>query len=86
MSKPKPLNQCKCPRDFIQKAKKDPKAEILPGGSHPYKIRGPKGSMPISSHGMRKEYGKGLRSAMRKQWVAIGLSPILIGLVLLLFG
>lgn len=83
MAKPKPLNQCRCPKDFIQKAKKDPKAEVVSGGKHPYKVRGPKGSMPISSHGMKKTYGKGLRCAMRKQWIAIGLSPILIGLAFL---
>ena len=81
MAKTKTLRECKCADDFLQKARKDPNAEIVPGGSHPHKIRGPKGSMPISSHGVRQPYGKGLLSAMRRQWVAIGLAPCFLGLV-----
>lgn len=42
------------------------------GGNHPYvKVKG-KGKMPIP----RKEWGKGLKRAVQKQWWALGLPAL----------
>lgn len=73
MARPKSISECKRGRDVRKLsqslANKSDDIEYGNGGNHPYvKVKG-KGKMPIP-FGV---YGKGLLSAIRKQWWALGL-------------
>jgi hypothetical protein len=82
MAKIKNLRDCKTPKDFKRLAKKyerEGKCEIRNGGSHMVvKVPG-RGAAPLPTG--NSQLGKGLISAIRRQWKLLGLAVIILGLI-----
>jgi len=75
--KTKNYRECRKTKDWLDLAEGNDKARLErnSGGSHPYKVIGPKGSMPLPDYG-NQTWGKSLISMVRRQWVAIGLGIV----------
>lgn len=73
----KRLNQCRTSRDFIRYARKQDGVDVVDAKGCRVKICTDKGTGIIHDH-PAQDMGRGLRCAVVKQFIAIGILPIIV--------
>lgn len=69
------LGKCRSGKDFVNFGSRMG-ADVLPGAKH-FKVRTPRGTAIVPVHG-NKDLGEGLRKALIRTFIAIGLAALIL--------